>query len=108
MNLLTVLLDVPPAAPQSEFAKYQGIFLMVAILAIFYFLIIRPQQKRQKNIQKAREALKSGDKVITAGGIHGRIKEVGDASMLIEISDGVRVRIDKASVFASAEDIQQK
>ena len=67
-----------------------------------------PQQKKQKEIQKAREALKAGDKVITAGGIYGKIKEIGDTYMLIEISDGVRIRVDKTSVFASVEDAQQK
>jgi preprotein translocase subunit YajC len=105
MNLLAILLDT---APQSEWAKYQGFIMMAAIVAIFYFLMIRPQQKKQKAIQKAREALKAGDKVLTAGGIHGRIKEVSDTTILIEVADGVRIRVDKGSVFASAEDIQSK
>ncbi|MDR3267720.1 MAG: preprotein translocase subunit YajC [Tannerella sp.] len=105
MDLLTILLeDVQP----SEWSKYQGLVMMAAIVAIFYFLMIRPQQKKQKAVQKAREALKAGDKVVTAGGIHGRIKEVNDASMLVEVADGVRIRVDKASVFASAEDLQPK
>lgn len=81
---------------------------MVAIVAIFYFLMIRPQQKKQKAVQKAREALKAGDKIVTAGGIHGRIKEVNDATMLIEVADGIRIRVDKMSVYASSEDIQSK
>jgi preprotein translocase subunit YajC len=107
MDLLTILLQAANA-PQSGFAKYQGIVMMVAIVAIFYFLMIRPQQKKQKAIQKAREALSVGDKVITSGGIYGRIKEVNEGSMLIEVADGVRVRVDKASIFASAEDLQPK
>ena len=85
-----------------------NILLLVALVAIFYFMMIRPQQKRQKDIQKAREAMKVGDKVITSGGIHGRIKEVGETSMLIEVSEGVRIRIEKNSVFASSEDVQQQ
>ena len=52
--------------------------------------------------------MKVGDKVITSGGIHGRIKEVGETSMLIEVSEGVRIRIEKNSVFASSEDVQQQ
>ena len=84
------------------------IIMIVAMVAIFYFFMIRPQQKRQKDIQKAREAMKTGDKVVIAGGIHGRIKEIGDTSMLIEVAEGVRIRVDKASVFASSEDVQQK
>ncbi|MDR3308382.1 MAG: preprotein translocase subunit YajC [Tannerella sp.] len=85
-----------------------GIIMIVAMVAIFYFFMIRPQQKRQKDLQKARAAMQTGDKVVTAGGIHGRIKEMGDKSMLIEVADGVRIRVDKASVFASSEDIPQK
>ena len=72
------------------------------------FLYDPSATKKQKEIQKAREALKAGDKVITAGGIYGKIKEIGDTYMLIEISDGVRIRVDKTSVFASVEDAQQK
>ena len=52
--------------------------------------------------------MKVGDKVITSGGIHGKIKDLGETSMLIEISEGVRVRIEKNSVFASSEDVQQQ
>jgi preprotein translocase subunit YajC len=69
--------------------------------------MIRPQQKKQKNIQKAREALQVGDPVVTAGGIYGRIKEIGDVFMVIEIADGVRIRIDKTSVFAAGNGVQK-
>lgn len=65
-------------------------------------------KETKRKFKKTREALKAGDKVITAGGIYGKIKEIGDTYMLIEISDGVRIRVDKTSVFASAEDAQQK
>jgi len=88
-----------------------SLLMIIAMIAIFYFFMIRPQQKRQKAIQKAREAMSVGDKVITAGGIHGRIKEVADTSMLLEVDEGVRIRVDKSSVFASSEDVasaQQK
>ena len=71
-------------------------------------MVKKSDDSHNKWIQKAREALKAGDKVITAGGIYGKIKEIGDTYMLIEISDGVRIRVDKTSVFASAEDAQQK
>jgi preprotein translocase subunit YajC len=108
MNLLNVILELPVAQDQSVWGKYNGILMLVAIVAIFYFMIIRPQQKRQKDVQKAREAMKAGDKVVTAGGIHGRIKEIADTTILIEIAEGVRIRVDKASVFASSEDIQTK
>ncbi len=103
MNLLSILLQTPAGGSQ-----WSCILMMVVIVAIFYFFMIRPQQKKQKEIQKSREALKTGDKVITAGGIYGKIKEIGDTYMLIEVADGVRIRVDKTSIFASAEDAQQQ
>ena len=57
---------------------WSGMLMIIAMIAIFYFFMIRPQQKKQKEIRKAREAMKSGDKIVTAGGIYGRIKEVKD------------------------------
>lgn len=80
------------------------ILMMVAIIAIFYFFMIRPQQKKQKELQKAREAMQVGDKVVTAGGIHGKIKEVGDTYFLVEVADGVKLKFEKSSVFASSSD----
>lgn len=82
-----------------------SLIFMVVIIAIFYFFMIRPQQKKQKEIQRAREAMQVGDKVITSGGIHGRIKEVQAAYFLLEVSTGVTIKVDKASVFASATDV---
>ena len=103
MSLVSILLQA--AGGQSQ---WSGILMMVVIVAIFYFFMIRPQQKKQKEIKKFREGLGVGDRVITAGGIYGKIKEIGDTYMLIEISDGVRIRVDKTSIFASSEDAQQK
>lgn len=103
MVLLNVLLQA--AAGQSQ---WSGIIMMVVIIAIFYFFMIRPQQKKQKDIQKAREALKVGDTVITSGGIYGKIKEVGDTYMILEIADGVKIRVDKTSVFATGQGTPQK
>lgn len=88
-------------------AMGSSLLMMVAIIAVFYFFMIRPQQKKQKDVQKAREAMKAGDKVVTAGGIHGRIKEVSDSWFLVEIADGVRIKVEKTSVFASSADVGQ-
>lgn len=83
-----------------------SLLMMVAIIAVFYFFMIRPQQKKQKDLQKARESMSVGDKVVTAGGIHGRIKEVGDTWFLVEVADGVRLKFEKTSVFASVSDVK--
>ena len=103
MNLLSILLQTA-----ADGSQWSGIVMMVVIVAIFYFFMIRPQQKKQKEIQKAREALKTGDKIITAGGIYGRIREIGDIYMMIEVANGVTSRVDKTSIFASAEDAAQQ
>ncbi|MDE5642503.1 MAG: preprotein translocase subunit YajC [Muribaculaceae bacterium] len=80
-----------------------SIFMIVALIVIFYFFMIRPQQKRQKEIRKFRESLAAGSKIVTAGGIHGTIKDVKDSFFIVEVADGVRLRIDKGSVYPSAE-----
>ena len=74
MVLNYILLDA--AAPASASGGMGSIIMIVALIAIFYFFMIRPQSKKQKEMKKFREGLKSGDKVITAGGIHGRIREI--------------------------------
>ena len=81
------------------------LFMLIAIIAVFYFFMIRPQQKKQKDLQKSREAMSTGDKVVTAGGIHGRIKEDGDTWFLVEVADGVKLKFEKSSVYASSKDV---
>jgi len=68
--------------------------------------MIRPQSKRQKEIKKQREAMQPGDRVVTSGGIYGKVKEIKDTTVIIEIAENVRIKVDKNSVFATAEDIQ--
>lgn len=99
--LNTILLQ---QAQQGGLSGMMNIVFIVAIIVVFYFFMIRPQSKRQKEIKKAREAMTKGDKIVTAGGIYGRIREIGDTWFMIEISEGVRIKIDKGSVYPSAED----
>jgi preprotein translocase subunit YajC len=73
------------------------------ILGVFYFFMIRPQVKRQKEAKKLRESLKPGDKVVTIGGIHGKILEVADSTVLIS-SEGSKIRVEKSAVSSSTED----
>ena len=102
MKLLSILLQ----AGQSGGSGLSMVFMMVALFAIMYFFMIRPQQKKQKEIQKMREALKAGDKVITSGGVYGKIKEIEDTAIIVEVAEGVRVKVDKASVFAATNEPQ--
>ncbi|MCE8193066.1 preprotein translocase subunit YajC [Porphyromonas gingivalis] len=97
------------AAPQAGGllgGSSQMILVLVLMVVIFYFFMIRPQQKRQKELQRQREALAKGDKIITAGGIHGTIREVREKDFLVEIANGVNIRIDKGSVYVSAREAE--
>ena len=89
---------------QSQSNPYSGIIMIVALIAIFYFFMIRPQNKKQKEIKKFREGLAKNDKVVTAGGIHGKIREINDNYVKLEIAPNVEIRIDKNSVYPSAEE----
>ena len=77
------------------------ILMMVAIFAIMYFFMIRPQQKRQKEIQKFQNSLEEGTQVVTGGGIYGTVKKIDLATGIIEvkIADGVVIKVDKGYVF---------
>ena len=81
--------------------------MMILIFVVFYFFMIRPQQKKQKELQAQRDALKKGDKVVSAGGIYGIIKEVNETTFLIEIAKDVVIKMDKGCVYVAAEDAQQ-
>ena len=102
--VLSILLQATPDAPGGLFGGgASGIIMIVALFVIMWFFMIRPQQKRQKEIEKQRAALKTGDRVVTSGGIHGKLKEINDHDYVVEIADGVKIKIDKASVFAAPQ-----
>ena len=89
-------------------AGWANIVMIVVLIAIFYLFMIRPQQKKQNQIKKFREGLTVGDKVITAGGIYGKIRAIKDTTFVVEISDNVKITIDKGSVYPSAAEAQQE
>ena len=83
MNLMTVFLQAPAAAPGGGSMMW---ILLIAMFAIMYFFMIRPQNKKQKEIANFRKSLQVNQKVITAGGIHGVIKEINDNDIVLEIA----------------------
>lgn len=87
---------------QSQDAGWTHIAMIVALIAIFYLFMIRPQQKKQNEIKKFREGLKAGDSIVTAGGIYGKIRSVNDTTFVVEIAKDVKITIDKGSVYPSA------
>lgn len=99
MELLTVLLQQPAGG-----GSWTLWIMMIAIFVIMYFFMIRPQNKKQKEIQNFRKNLETGQKVVTAGGIYGKIKSIDDTTVVLEIADNVKITIDKNSIFAAAPD----
>ena len=71
---------------------------MVLIFVIFYFILIRPQKQKQKKLDQQRDALRSGDKVITAGGIHGLVTNVKAHSVTVKVADNVKIEFEKGSI----------
>ncbi|HTV50066.1 MAG TPA: preprotein translocase subunit YajC [Steroidobacteraceae bacterium] len=77
---------------------FAPLLMMVVLIGVFYFLLIRPQQKKAKDHQAMVSKLSTGDEVVTSGGILGRITEVGDTFVTLEIADGVRIKVQKFQV----------
>lgn len=98
------LLQAPGAAPQGGGMMW---IMLIAMFAIMYFFMIRPQNKKQKEINNFRKSLQLNQRVITAGGIHGTVKEINDSDVMLEIASNVRIRVDKNSIFAAAADANQ-
>lgn len=82
------------------------IIMLLLILGVFYFFMIRPQMKKQKELKKFRENLTVGDKVVTIGGIHGKILEVNDTNVLLSCEGNAKIRIEK-SALSNGSDGQQ-
>lgn len=99
MLFINFLEDAAPAAGGSGM---QLIIMLVLMFAIMYFFMIRPQKKRQKEIQEFRNKLDIGSKIVTSGGIYGSVKElnVGEPYLTIEVSKGVCIKVDRNSVYA--------
>ncbi len=99
MNVFPMLLQAPEAAGGGGMMMW---VMLIAMFAIMYFFMIRPQNKKQKEIANFRKSLQVNQKVVTAGGIHGVIKEITDDYIMLEIAANVKIKIDKNSVFADA------
>ena len=95
MNVLNVLLQAGGGGAMSS------IIMLVAIIVIFDFFMIRPQQKRQKEEKKFREALTKGQRVVTIGGLHGKIADVRETTVLIEVANDVKIEVEKTAVAMS-------
>ncbi len=79
---------------------------LILIVVVFYFFMIRPQVKRQKETRKFRENLKKGDKVVTTGGIYGKISEMKETSVILQIDKEVHIKVDKNAIIKDMSDVQ--
>jgi len=91
-------------SPGGGAAGMQSLIFLLLIIVVFYFFMIRPQVKKQKEATNFRNALKKGDRVATTGGIYGKITDVKDRTVTLEIADNVLVKVDKTAVMAEPSD----
>jgi preprotein translocase subunit YajC len=95
MTNLSVFLAAAPANGSSPFS---GLLPILLIVIVFYFFMIRPQMKKAKEQKAFRENLKKGDKVVTIGGIHGKIVDVAETTLVVEVDHNVKLRFEKSAV----------
>ena len=99
--MFTFLQAAAEAAPQAP--GQGGFWIIVAMVLVMWLFIWRPESKRRKEMAKFRDSMTKGTKVITAGGIHGKVREVKESYVVIEVDDNVTLRVDKSMIMASPE-----
>ncbi len=104
MNLMNILMM---AGGQQGGGAMSSIIMIVLMIAIFYLFMIRPQQKRQKEEKQFRDSLQKGQHIVTIGGIHGKVVDVKETTVVIEVAHDVRIEMEKASIAMSVVN-QQK
>ena len=104
MNLLYVLLQQSTAQSPNPLTSLLPLFL---IIIVFYFFMIRPQMRRQKDLKNYRNALQKNDKVITTGGIYGKITDIKDATVTVEIAENIRIKVDKNAILKDPGDLTE-
>jgi preprotein translocase subunit YajC len=93
-----LLAMAPPANGQGGGGMISTIIMFGAIFAIFYFMIIRPQQKRQKEHQKMLDSLQKGDKVVMSGGMHGTVAGIEEKTLLVDVGNNVKIKFERSAI----------
>lgn len=107
MTIFTLLQAGQAAAGQAQGGSQWSFWIMIiALFAIMWLFMIRPQRKQQKELEKFRSELKKGDKVITAGGIYGTVAEIEERTILLKVDGDVKLRVDKSSIVRDSSDAQ--
>jgi preprotein translocase subunit YajC len=100
MNAILSGLPLLQAAPNATGSLLSTVITFGLVFGIFYFLIIRPQNKKQKETQKMIEAVKKGDKVVTIGGVHGTVHAVEDGAVVVRVDENCRIKFSKSAIAA--------
>ena len=110
MRELGILLMAPAEGAEEGGGMLQTALMFGAIFLVFYFFMIRPQMKKQKEAKKFKESLVNGTKIVTIGGIHGKILEVKDETVIIETEGGNKLKLEKAAIAKefAAEEMEKK
>ncbi len=103
--MLNIILMMKPVEGQ-EPNPIMSFLPLLLIVVVFYFFMIRPQMKRQKETRKFRESLKKGDQVVTTGGIYGKIAEVKETTIILEVAKDVQIKVDKNGIIKDMSDAQ--
>ena len=100
-SILFIIAQTPAAGGASSINM---LLMMGLMIIVFYFFMIRPQMKRQKEMTKFRSALQKGDKIVTTGGIYGKIDEIKDNIIILEVAANVKLKVDKSVVLKDMSD----
>ena len=97
-----------PAGKGGESNQFSFFIMMALMIVVFYFFMIRPQVRKQKEMRNFRDSLKKGDKVITTGGIYGKINNISENVITIDVGNNVIIKVDKNAILKDNTDLQQQ
>lgn len=99
MNFMTIMLQAQAAATPQQGSMWSSLLMIVMLFVVMYLFMIRPQRKQQKELDNFRNTLAKGQKVVTAGGIYGVVKEINERDILMEVDGNVTLRVDKSAIM---------
>ena len=108
MNFLTIMLQASAAQGASAGNTWSFWIMILLMFLIMWLFMIRPQRKQQKELEKFRNALKKGDKVVTIGGIYGTVDEIKDRTVLIKVDGDTKLKVDRNSLVKDFSETQQQ
>ena len=96
------------AQPKEGQNPYSSLIFLALIIVVFYFFMIRPQMKKQKELKKYRDSLEKGDKIVTTGGIYGKVADIKDNIVIVDVDNNVKLKIDKNAIIKDITELANK